>query len=171
MSTFDTSPSNFTAPVPAAASVAPITPPMSACEEDDGSPNHHVARFQEIAPIRAPSTTVGVIAPASTIPPAIVAATLSDMKAPAKFRIAAMVTATRGGSAPVAIVVAIEFAVSWKPLVKSKPSAAATTNATITSPAPLAMLFLAVSGDCRRGRPRRDAPSHATTLHHIGHMG
>src|SRR3954449_4492684 len=112
MSTLDSSPSNFTAPVPAAANVAPITPPMSACEDDDGSPNHHVARFQEIAPIRPPSTTVGVIAPASTIPPAIVAATFSEMNAPAKFRIAASATATLGGSAPVAIVVAIAFAVS-----------------------------------------------------------
>ena len=53
-----------------------------------------------------------MIAPASTIPPAIVAATFSEMNAPTKFRIAATVTATLGGSAPVAIVVAIAFAVS-----------------------------------------------------------
>ena len=102
----------MTALVPAAASVAPTTPPISACEDDDGRPNHQVARFQQIAPIRPPKTTVGVIAPASTIPPATVAATLSEMKAPTKFRIAAMVTATCGFSAPVAIVVAIAFAVS-----------------------------------------------------------
>src|SRR3954451_22321274 len=105
-------PLKSTALVPAAAIVAPTTPPISACEDDDGSPNHHVARFQEIAPMSPPSTTVGVIAPASTIPPAIVAATFSEMNAPAKFRIAAIVTATLGGSAPVAIVVAIAFAVS-----------------------------------------------------------
>jgi hypothetical protein len=41
-----------------------------------------VPRFQAIAPIRPPSTTVGVIAPASTIPPATVAATSSEMNAP-----------------------------------------------------------------------------------------
>src|SRR3954464_15682544 len=134
MSTLDTSPSNFTAPVPAAASVAPTTPPISACEDDDGSPNHHVARFHEMAPIRPPCTTVGVIAPAATIPPAIVAATFSEMNAPANFRIAAIVTATLGGSAAVAIVVAIAFAVSWNPLVKSKLSAAATTRTTIRFP-------------------------------------
>ena len=112
MITLVTSPLNFTALVPAAASVAPTTPPMSACEDDDGSPNHHVARFQQIAPMSPPNTTVGVIAPASTIPPAIVAATFIEMNAPTKFRIAAIVTATLGGSAPVAMVVAIAFAVS-----------------------------------------------------------
>ena len=87
-------------------------PPISACEDDDGSPNHQVARFQAIAPISPPKTTVGVIAPASTMPPATVAATLSEMNAPTKFRIAAIVTATLGLSAPVAIVVAIALAVS-----------------------------------------------------------
>jgi hypothetical protein len=40
---------------------------------------------------------------------------------------AARPTATRGRSAPVAIEVAIALAVSWKPLVKSKASAATTT--------------------------------------------
>src|SRR4051812_48400861 len=107
---------------------------MSACEDEDGSPNHHVARFQQIAPTRPPKTTVGVIAPASTIPPATIAATFSEMNAPTKFRQAASVTAMRGASAPVAMVVAIAFAVSWKPLVKSKLRAAATTRTTITSP-------------------------------------
>ena len=71
---------------------------------------------------------------AFTMPLATVAATESEMNAPTKFRIAAMVTATFGGSAPVAIVVAIAFAVSWKPLVKSKPRAATTTRATMMSP-------------------------------------
>src|SRR5215831_7066326 len=121
------------APVPAAATVDPITPPISACDEDEGNPNHQVARFHVIAPSRPPNTTVGVIALASTIPPAIVAATLSEMNAPTKFRIAAIVTATFGRSAPVAIVVAIEFAVSWKPLVKSKLTAVATTIARMMS--------------------------------------
>ena len=69
-------------------------------------------RFQAIAPISPPKTTVGVIAPASTIPPATVAATSSEMNAPMKLRMAAIATATRGLSAPVAIVVAIALAVS-----------------------------------------------------------
>jgi hypothetical protein len=38
-------------------------------------------------------------------------------------------------SAPVAIVVAIALAVSWKPLVKSKLMPAATTSPTMMSPA------------------------------------
>ena len=59
------------------------------------------------------------------MPLAIVAATLSDIKAPKKFRIAAPMTATLGGTARVEIVVAIALAVSWKPLVKSKVSATA----------------------------------------------
>jgi hypothetical protein len=48
----------------------------------------------------------------STMPFAIVAATVTEMKAPTKFRTAARPTAMRGGSARVAIVVAIAFAVS-----------------------------------------------------------
>ena len=98
-------------------------PPISACEDDDGTPNHQVTRFQAIAPTRPAKITVVVTTPASTMPFATVAATVIEMKAPAKFSIAAMPTATRGFSAPVAIVVAIAFAVSWKPLVKSKTSA------------------------------------------------
>src|SRR5204862_6888104 len=87
-------PLKSTALGPAAASVAPTTPPISACDDDDGSPNHHVARFQQIAPMSPPKTTVGVIAPASTIPPAIVAATFREMNAPTKLSIAAIATAT-----------------------------------------------------------------------------
>ena len=59
---------------------------------------------------------------------ATVAATSSEMKAPAKLRIAAKPTASRGGIARVEIEVATTFAVSWKPLVKSKASAVATTR-------------------------------------------
>ena len=135
MITLEMIPSISTAPPPEATRVAPTTPPISACEEEDGIPNHQVARFQLIAPIRPPRTTTGVIAPASTIPSATVAATESEMKAPRKLRTAAMPTATFGGSAPVAIVVAIALAVSWKPLVKSKLTPAATTRATMMSPA------------------------------------
>ena len=61
------------------------------------------------------------------MPVAIVAATASEMNAPAKFRIAASVTASRGDSARVEIDVATALAVSWKPLVKSNASAVATT--------------------------------------------
>ena len=53
----------------------------------------------------------------------IVAATLSEMNAPMKFRIEARATATRGDIARVPTAVETALAVSWKPLVKSKPSA------------------------------------------------
>src|SRR3954451_6311815 len=77
-------PSELTALVPAAARVDPTKPPISAWEELDGSPYHQVIRFHEIAPTRPPKTTVGVTAPASTMPLATVAATFSEMNAPAK---------------------------------------------------------------------------------------
>nr|WP_323747057.1 hypothetical protein [Catenulispora pinisilvae] len=60
------------------------------------------------------------------------AATLKDKNAPTRFSTLEMATATRGGSAPVAMDVAIALPVSWKPLVKSKPSAVATTSASRT---------------------------------------
>src|SRR6185437_1320110 len=110
-------------------------PPIKAWDDEDGMPNHQVARFQLIAPISPPRTITGVTAVDSTIPSATVAATESEMKAPTKLRTAAMPTATFGGSAPVAIVVAIALAVSWKPLVKSKLTPAITTRATMMSPA------------------------------------
>src|SRR3954453_14583967 len=109
-------------------------PPIRACEEDDGIPNHHVTRFQLIAPIKPAKTSLGVTTSALTIPLAPVAATVIEMKAPTKFRLAAMPTPTRGLSAPVAIVDDMDLAVSWKPLVKSKTNATAPTRTTITSP-------------------------------------
>src|SRR5215218_9602986 len=118
---------------PSAANAAPTTPPISACDDDDGSPKYHVSRFQKIAPIRPAKTIDSVTRSASTMPLAIVAATSSDRKAPTKFRTAAMLTATRGGIARVEIDVATAFAVSWNPLVKSKASAVATTTMRTTS--------------------------------------
>src|SRR4051795_10962875 len=118
---------------PSAANAAPTTPPISACEELDGSPKYQVARFQMIAPMRPAKTIVGVIASAFTMPFATVAATCSEMKAPTKLRIAAIVTAMRGGTARVEIALATTLAVSWKPFVKSNARAAATTMTRIRS--------------------------------------
>ena len=55
----------------------------------------------------------------STISLAIAFATPTNVIAPKKFIIAAISTATRGGRARVETDVAIAFAVSWKPLIKS----------------------------------------------------
>src|SRR4051812_28351926 len=125
IATFSTRPDQITSPPEA--SVAPTIPPISACDDEEGSPSHHVARFQAIAPIRPAKTVSSVTDPASTIPLAIVAATASDRNAPTKLRLAAINTAIRGDMARVDTDVAIEFAVSWNPLVKSKAIAVATT--------------------------------------------
>ena len=108
-------------------------PPMSAWLELEGRPKNQVMRFHVIAPTRPARTTLSVITSALTIPVATVAATSSEMNAPTKLRIAAMSTAGRGGSARVETVVAMAFAVSWKPFVKSKKSATATTATSVTS--------------------------------------
>src|SRR3954470_11810645 len=131
--TFPSRPLPSIADAPSAANAAPTTPPISACEELEGRPNHHVARFHMIAPMSPAKTTVGVMASAFTIPLATVAATASEMNAPTKLRSAANVTAIRGGSARVEIAVATTLAVSWKPFVKSNARAAATTRTRIVS--------------------------------------
>src|SRR6478609_4707765 len=102
-----------------AARAAPASPPMSACDDEDGRPNHHVMRFHPVAPIRAdatshrPSTPLGV----AMMPEPMVAATLPPKKAPKRFATAAIASATLGVRARVEIDVAIALAASWKPLV------------------------------------------------------
>jgi hypothetical protein len=127
----ETNPCHLTACEPAAARVAPITPPIRACEELDGIPKYHVIKFQMMPPQRPPNTTVRLMAPLLTSPLAIVAATLNDKKAPTRLRTPASTTAMRGGRAPVAIEVAMALPVSWKPLVKSKASATITTSTNV----------------------------------------
>ncbi len=94
-----------------------------------------MTRFQSLAPIRPAKIMVGVIctppSPSRMMPPETVFATSVLRNAPTRFRTAAIATATRGFSAPVAMGVAIAFAVSWKPLVKSKNSARAMTRTTM----------------------------------------
>ncbi len=132
--TLSTTPDPNTARLPSATNAEPTTPPISACEEEDGSPQYQVVRFHAIAPTSPANTIDGVTSSASTIPLAIVAATSSEMNAPAKFRIAASATAGRGDSARVEIEVATALAVSWKPFVKSNASAVPTTIQRTKSP-------------------------------------
>ena len=133
ISTLSFSPAHSTTLQPEAATAEPRMPPMSAWLELDGSPAYQVIRFHVIAPTRPARTTSSVIADESTIPVATVAATSSETNAPAKFRTAAIRTAARGDSARVETDVAIEFAVSWKPFVKSKKRATATTAKSASS--------------------------------------
>ena len=69
--------------------------------------------------------------PSRMMPPETVFATSVDRKAPTRLRAAARATAVFGLMAPVAMGVAIAFAVSWKPFVKSKNNASAMTSATM----------------------------------------
>ena len=131
-STFCQRPAHCTTSQPWAMIAEPMIPPISAWLELDGKPRYQVTRFQVIAPTRPARRMFSVIASGSTIPLATVAATLKEMKAPAKFSTAAMATARRGESARVDTLVAIEFAVSWKPFVKSKNNATATTATSVT---------------------------------------
>src|SRR5437764_3385788 len=129
-STFSTILAKCTDPAPAETQVAPIKPPNRACDELDGKPPNHVTKFHTIAPTSPPNTIAGPILASSTNPLEIVLATSTDSKAPTRFSTAEMATAARGRRAPVAIDVAIEFAVSWKQLVKSKTRAVNTTSTT-----------------------------------------
>src|SRR3954453_23265611 len=100
------------ASAPPATHVAPIRPPKSACDELEGSPRYQVTRFHRMAPTSPAKITTGLMSVSSTNPPEIVLATVTDRKAPARFRDAAIATAVRGRNAPVAIDVAIALAVS-----------------------------------------------------------
>src|SRR6201994_1404605 len=135
--TLPINPSARIASKPTAATAEPTTPPISACEELEGRPKYQVRRFQAVAPTRPAKTIVGGITAASTTSLATVAATEIEMKAPTKLRIEAAPIATLGAAAPVEIEVATTLAVSWKPLVKSKASAVATTiTRTMSEPTP-----------------------------------
>src|SRR5919198_1231437 len=118
---------------PDCTSAAPTRPPIKACEELDGKPNHQVSRFQAIAPSRAARSVCCVARFPSMMPLATFLATAVVTKAPARFATAAISTAIRGVTARVPTEVAIAFAVSWKPFVKSKPSATTTTMTSRTS--------------------------------------
>ena len=133
-STFCQMPAHSTTLQPCAMIAEPMTPPISAWLELEGNPRYHVTRFQVIAPTRPARRMSRVITSGSTIPLAMVAATLKEMNAPTKLRMAAMATAARGESARVETLVAIELAVSWKPFVKSKNNATATTARSVKSP-------------------------------------
>ncbi len=80
-----------TASAPSATKTAPTMPPISACDELDGSPKYQVTRFHAIAPTSPAKTASRPIEFAwiSTTSFATVAATASEMNAPTKFRTAA----------------------------------------------------------------------------------
>src|SRR6476620_10632756 len=97
----------LTPDAPAPTSTAPISPPNRAWDDDDGIPNSQVSRFHRIAATRPAKIMVGVTKASLTMPAEMVLATSVDRKAPSTLSTAAISTATRGASAPVATDVAI----------------------------------------------------------------
>src|SRR5580704_11159675 len=111
----------------------PMRPPIRACEELDGSPARQVMRFHTMAPASAAMIMPSPMPPAGLTSPPMVSATFVCRSwvatiAPTRLSTADIATARRGLSARVLIVVATALAVSWKPLVKSNPSATATVS-------------------------------------------
>src|SRR6266550_3576424 len=107
----------------AAARHAPHSPPTNACDELDGNPTHHVTRSHTMAPSSAHTRISDVTIFASTSPEAMVFATAVPQSAPTRLVAAAITTAWRGVRTFVETTVAIELAVSWKPLMYSNTSA------------------------------------------------
>src|SRR5690606_40137327 len=111
---------------------------IRACEDEDGRPSHQVIRFQLMPPSSAHNSTCAVTltTSVSTNPEAMVFATAVPMNAPIRFIVAARITAEPGDSTLVATTVAVDLAVSWKPLMNSNTSAASTTTSTRVSIGP-----------------------------------
>src|SRR5690606_33632692 len=118
--------------LPLADSAAPIRPPIRAWLEDDGRPNHQVIRFQMMPPESAQMITCELTTStsASIRPEEMVLATAVPQRAPIRFMLAASATACIGVSTLVATTVAMELAVSWKPLMYSNTRATSTTTST-----------------------------------------
>src|SRR6476660_8940778 len=80
--------------------------------------------FQMIAPSSAPKITFGSTTCWSIIPPPTALATATPpVNSAAKLKNAAHTTAAKGLRTRVPTIVAMEFAESWKPLLKSKTKA------------------------------------------------
>src|SRR5437867_7172432 len=121
-------------PGPFETSAAPTKPPISACDDEVGSPIHQVKRFQITAANSAARTIAGVTMDGSTVPLAIVLATCTpNTEKATKLKNAAHTTATRGDSTRVLTTVAMALAASWKPLLKSNASALATLASSSTA--------------------------------------
>src|SRR5258708_6817965 len=83
-----------------AASAAPIMPPISACEDEEGRPKYQVARFQVIAPTSSEKTTTrpavfpcGIVIRPLVIALATPPPSRSPIHAPARFITAAISSA------------------------------------------------------------------------------
>src|SRR5207245_1165186 len=99
---------------------------MRACDELVGRPEYQVIKSQTIAPTRPANITANVTTWMSIMPePTVLATAVPNVNAATKLKKAAQMTALPGERTRVETTVAIEFAASWKPLIKSKVSATA----------------------------------------------
>ena len=115
------SPEGLMASMPELTMTAPTKPPMSACDELDGMPNHQVTMFQITADIMAAMMTGMVTLAGSVKPVPMVSATATpNKKGPAKWATAARYRILRGDMAREAMGVATMLELSWKPFRKSK---------------------------------------------------
>ena len=162
--TLATTAPKFTPSTPAPTITAPTRPPNSAWEEDEGRPTSHVIRFHKMAPTRPANMNSAPMVTCCSLmmPPEMVFATSVDKNAPTRLSVPAAITAVFGFSAPVAIEVAMAFAVSWKPFVKSNVNATAITSTTTTKVA-ISMLFsvppFLFNSHARTARGKQEQPS------------
>src|SRR6476469_6498782 len=120
-------PHHTTALKPAFAAPAPMRPPISACELDEGLAPHQVNRFHTMAPINAPKMTCPSTMSGEIIPVPTVCATCKPKNKKAmKLKNAAQTTATLGERTGVETPVAIELAASCRELRRQKMRATAT---------------------------------------------
>ena len=129
-------PAATSAPVPALATTAPTMPPISACDELDGMPYHQVIDVPgDRADQRAEHHVV--------VDDARVDDALADRGGDAQVEDEDRDEVEEGGedappgcglSTPVETTVAIEFAASWKPFMKSNASASTTSSTTTQKP-------------------------------------
>jgi hypothetical protein len=83
----------------------------------EGMPKYQVPRSHRMAAVRAAMITSGTMRCTSARPEAMVVATWVPRRAPPKFRQADIMMALRADMTPVETTVAMELAVSWKPLM------------------------------------------------------
>ena len=130
-------PSNTNAEEPKLNKTGPMMPPIKACDDDIGSPNHVQMPIHDVAPIKAQNTTYGFIYCASTSPRLMVSATCElNMKYAINPQNAAQATAFNGVKTRVVIMHDTASAASFMPFKNVINSAnineAATINANIS---------------------------------------
>src|SRR5574344_1446929 len=96
---------------------APANPPINVCEEEDGIPSHHVAKFHMMAATIPEKITGRVMYASKTVLETVLAMPNSPIrylaiKKATKLKLAAQSTALKGVSTLVETIVAMELAAS-----------------------------------------------------------